>query len=84
MSFSYKPKEILATGVRIEQEMFYVLLKDGREIGVPYDWYWRLHKATPQQRLNWELIADGYVIHWPDIDDDVSVEAILNGERMAK
>lgn len=43
----YKP--IKTTQVRIAAARFYVLLEDGRELGIPYDWYWRLAEATPEQ-----------------------------------
>ena len=84
MTSSVENKEILATGVRIEADRFYLLLEDGRELGVPYHWFWRLERATPEQRKNWELIADGYGIHWPDVDEDILVEAVLRGERTAE
>ena len=52
-------KTIKASQVRIAAERFYVLLEDGRELGIPYDWYWRLAEATPEQLNNWRLIAEG-------------------------
>ena len=48
-------------------------LSDGRTISVPLDWYPRLAHATPQERANWELIGSGEGIHWPDLDEDISV-----------
>ena len=48
-------------------------LSDGRTISVPLDWYPRLAHATPQERDNWELIGPGEGIHWPDLDEDISV-----------
>ena len=54
-------------------------LVDGRVISVPLAWSWRLSDATPTQRANWELIGDGHGVHWPDIDEDLSADGMLNG-----
>ena len=75
-----KTNEPLATDVRIEAERFYAVLQDGREIGVPYGWFWRLEKATEEQRKNWRFIGEGAGIHWEDIDEDISIKGILKGK----
>ena len=54
-------------------------LVDGRVISVPLAWSWRLSDATPAQRANWRLIGDGHGVHWPDVDEDISAEGMLNG-----
>ena len=54
-------------------------LSDGRSISVPLAWYPRLVHATEQQRDNWWLIGGGEGIHWPDLDEDISVEGLLVG-----
>jgi hypothetical protein len=54
-------------------------LIDGRTIAVPLVWSWRLSIATPQQRQHFEILGDGQGIHWPDIDEDISVEGMLHG-----
>ena len=54
-------------------------LVDGRVISVPLAWSWRLSDATPAQRANWQLMGDGHGVHWPDIDEDLSAEGMLNG-----
>src|SRR5437016_14385073 len=54
-------------------------LVDGRMISVPLAWSWRLSDATPAQRANWRLIGDGHGVHWPDVDEDISAEGMLNG-----
>lgn len=54
-------------------------LVDGRVISVPLAWSWRLSDATPAQRTNWRLIGDGHGVHWPDIDEDLSADGLLNG-----
>jgi len=54
-------------------------LVDGRVVSVPLAWSWRLSEATPTQRNNFEIIGDGYGVHWPDVDEDLSVEGMLHG-----
>ena len=54
-------------------------LADGRVISVPLAWSWRLSDATPEQRANWQLIGDGHGVHWPDVDEDLSADGLLNG-----
>jgi len=55
-------------------------LSDGRTIAVPLAWYPRLLHATLQERDNWRLIGDGAGLHWPDLDEDISVENIVLGQ----
>ena len=54
-------------------------LADGRIVSVPLEWSWRLMDATPEQRAHWEIIGDGQGVHWPDVDEDISVEGMLRG-----
>ena len=56
-------------------------LMDGRTISVPLDWYPRLVHATPEERDNWEINAGGQHLHWPDLDEDISVGGLLAGRR---
>jgi hypothetical protein len=67
----------LATKVWFTRDMLYVLLQDGREVGVPLLWFPRLRKATKEQLSNWRLIGNGIGIHWDGIDEDISVAALL-------
>ena len=53
-------------------------LADGRMISVPLAWSWRLSEATPQQRQRYELHGGGSGIHWPDVDEDISVRGMLD------
>ena len=52
-------------------------LSDGRTISAPLAWFPRLLHATPEQRNNWRLIGKGVGIHWPDLDEDISVRSLL-------
>ncbi len=54
-----------------------VVLTDGREISAPMAWFPRLRDASDEQRANWRLIGGGEGIDWPEIDEDVSVNALL-------
>jgi len=65
--------------VAVTDETITAHLVDGRVISVPLAWSWRLSDATPAQRGNWRLIGDGHGVHWPDIDEDISAEGMLNG-----
>ena len=65
--------------VRITEHEIIAHLEDGRVISVPLAWSWRLSEATPAQRANFRLIGTGQGVHWPDIDEDISVEGMLHG-----
>ncbi|MDQ6733110.1 MAG: DUF2442 domain-containing protein [Nitrospirota bacterium] len=56
-------------------------LSDGRTISVPLGWFPRLVHATQKERNNWRLIGRGQGIHWPGLDEDISVEGLLAGKR---
>lgn len=73
--------EPLAVDVSFSGGAFRVALDDGRELSVPLAWFPRLLHGTPEQRRRWELIGVGQGIHWPDLDEDISVEGILAGRR---
>jgi len=70
-----------ALSLSVTQDTVTVDLADGRSISVPLVWYPRLLHATSEERQNWRLIADGEGIHWSDLDEDISVENILAGQR---
>ena len=59
-------------------------LNNGRISSVPLAWYPRLFHGTPKERQHYELIGDGEGIHWPDLDEDISVEGLLAGKRSAE
>ena len=68
-----------ARSVRVTATRLVVALVDGREISSPLDWYPRLRRATPSQRRRWRLIGGGRGIHWPGVDEDLSVQGMLRG-----
>jgi len=65
--------------VRVSADEITARLTDGRVISVPIAWSWRLSEATPKQRSNFRLIGSGQGVHWPDVDEDISVEGMLHG-----
>ena len=65
--------------VEVTDETITAHLVDCRVISVPLAWSWRLSDATPAQRANWTLIGDGHGVHWPDVDEDLSADGMLNG-----
>ena len=77
MSTSGIKVEPLAQDVTVSDEALCVRLADGREVSVPLAWFPRLRDATDEQRGNWRLIGAGVGIHWPDVDEDISVESLL-------
>ncbi len=71
----------MAVDVQVSEDTLTVHLADGRSIAVPVAWYPRLADGTPGERARWELIGSGHGIHWPGLDEDISVEALLAGRR---
>jgi len=79
MSIAVNVVEPRLLDVQVTEDEIIAHLVDGRTITVPLAWSWRLSEATPDQRQNFEIIGDGQGIHWPEIDEDISVEGMLFG-----
>ena len=80
MGTSASPKRntvALAVAVCCGDEMIRVQLSDGREISAPLEWFPSLRDASSAQRANWRAIGRGIGIHWPDLDEDISIESLL-------
>jgi len=77
MSISVSKTEAMASEVWFDSHMMHVRLLDGREINAPIEWFPKLRAATEEQRRNWRLIGKGIGIHWEDLDEDISVTALL-------
>ena len=73
--------EPLATYVVVGDHSLTISLSDGRTLTLPLDWYPRLKHGTPAERNSWRLIGDGVGIHWPQLDEDLSVEGFLAGRK---
>jgi len=65
--------------VRVTEDKIIAHLVDGRVISVPLAWSWRLSEATPAQRASFRIIGSGQGVHWPEVDEDISVEGMLHG-----
>ena len=65
--------------VEVTDDLITAHLVDGRTISVPLAWSWRLAEATPAERAQYEIIGDGTGIHWPAVDEDLSVRGMLEG-----
>jgi uncharacterized protein DUF2442 len=70
-----------ALNVRVTDRALVVELRDGRVVSVPLAWYPRLAEGSPRERRRWELLGPGIGIHWPELDEDISVEGLLAGAR---
>jgi hypothetical protein len=69
-----------AQSLTVTDDTLAVGLNDGRTISVPLAWYPRLLHGTPEERNNWRFIGEKEGIHWPDLDEDISVENLLTGK----
>jgi Protein of unknown function (DUF2442) len=65
----------------VTRDALVVEFVDGRTLTVPLAWYPRLLHGTPAERAHWRLIGNGMGVHWPDLDEDISVEGLLAGRR---
>lgn len=70
-----------AHNMSVSDDALAVDLADGRTITAPLAWFPRLAHGTPAERANWRLIGGGEGIHWPDLDEDISVRSLLAGRR---
>jgi len=73
--------DLRARSVEFTASELVVTLSDGRRIATPLDWYPRLKRASAAQRKNYEIMPMG--IHWPEIDEDLSIAGMLKGRSAA-
>jgi Protein of unknown function (DUF2442) len=76
--FDRRP-EPMAVAVSITEDALVVDLSDGRTVSAPLAWYPRLQYGSAEERRDWRLIGGGEGIHWPSLDEDISVEGMLAG-----
>lgn len=79
----YVPTSAVATSVEFDDEMMHVGLTDGRIISVPIVWFSSLRDATKSERANYEISPAGIGIHWPDLDEDLSIAGLMAGVDLA-
>jgi len=70
-----------AVSVSVDEDTLSIGLADGRTLSVPVAWYPRLARGTPAERKNCRLVDSGEGIHWPDLDEDISVAGLIAGRR---
>lgn len=78
-SVNSEPREALATSVSVTNDELVIQLADGRTVAVPLAWFPRLLHGTPEERDRWQLSGRGSGIHWPGLDEDISVAHVLAG-----
>lgn len=76
---AYVPTTALVKSVSFDDEMMHVSLTDGRLLSVPIIWFPLLRRATPEQRAKYEIGGGGTSLHWPELDEDLSVAALMAG-----
>jgi hypothetical protein len=76
---SYVPVSALARAVEFDDAMMRVTFADGRVLGVPLVWFPALRKASPAQRARYEIGGGGVSLHWPDLDEDLSIAGLMAG-----
>jgi hypothetical protein len=78
-TLSVSVQEPRAQRVTVTEDSVVVDLRDGRTVSAPLVWYPRLLHGTPEERDNWRLIGSGEGIHWPDLDEDLSIDSLISG-----
>lgn len=76
--------EPLAQSIKCTEAELIVSLADGRVLSIPLVWFPRLLSASPQARAHYELLGHGEGVHWPDVDEDISVAGLLAGQPSAE
>ncbi|MCE9592211.1 MAG: DUF2442 domain-containing protein [Planctomycetes bacterium] len=79
MPSAAKTRAARAVSLRVTGSAVVVRLEDGRTVSTPLAWYPRLMNGTPRERQNFKIIGGGEGVHWPDLDEDLSVEGMLAG-----
>jgi hypothetical protein len=80
---SYRPTSALAKSIEFTADLMNVHLMDGRVVGVPIAWFPRLLATTPKQRKKYEIGGGGIGLHWPELDEDLSVAELMAGADQA-
>lgn len=78
-SRAYVPVTALAKAVEFDEVMMRVIFTDGRVLGVPLAWFPVLQKATPAERTRFEIGGGGISLHWPELNEDLSIAGLMAG-----
>jgi hypothetical protein len=79
-SLAFELRMVSAQNVQVSDDALTVDLSDGRTVSVPLAWFPRLLHGKPAERNTWRLVGDGEGIHWPDLDEDISVGNLILGK----
>ena len=71
-------KSKFASDLSFTDTKMIILFEDGRELAFPLEWFHKLRNATKEQLDKWRFIGKGEGIHWEDLDEDISVENLLD------
>lgn len=77
-------QHVRVTTLVVSDDVLSVELSDGRTISAPLSWYPRLGHGTTEERRDWRLIGGGRGMHWPQLDEDISVENLVFGNPSAE
>jgi hypothetical protein len=77
--WAFVPATALAKAVDFDADMMRVTLMDGRELAVPLVWFRTLSQASPEQRKHCEIGGGGISLHWPELDEDLSIAGLMAG-----
>jgi hypothetical protein len=78
MNILPKSLVLLITGIAFDNGMLHVFFADGREIRVPLECFPKLRDARPEERRHWRFIGQGIGVYWPELDEDISLDGLLN------
>jgi hypothetical protein len=76
---AFVPTAALAKAVDFDEEMMHISLTDGRRVSIPIIWFPVLRGATAEQRGKYEIGGGGTSLHWPELDEDLSVAGLMSG-----
>ena len=76
---SHVPEHALAKALEFDEKAMRVVFTDGRILSVPLKWFPRLWRATPAQRRHYEIAGGGVSLHWPELDEDLSIAGLMAG-----
>ena len=76
---SYVPTSALAKALEFDDDVMQVIFMDGRVLSVPLAWLPTLRRASPEERARYEIGGGGVSLHWPDLDEDLSIAGLMAG-----
>jgi hypothetical protein len=75
----YVPSSALAKSLEFDDDTMRVVFMDGRVLSVPLAWFPNLRRASPAELARYEIAGGGVSLHWPDLDEDLSIAGLMAG-----